>query len=187
LLTSNRGALTGSYFAVGWVVGLSVVATVAVVLVHAVDVTSSSPGWIEIVELALGAAFLAGAVAVIRKGPPRVPHSRFVDRVDSVTRSGALGLGGLVSIANPKILALALGAALVASGETTGSAAADAAFFTAIGALAVVVPLAAYVLLPTWSRPALTEARNWIARHERPVLTAVAFAIGTTFIVGALP
>jgi threonine/homoserine/homoserine lactone efflux protein len=150
-------------------------------------VTSSSPTWIKVVELVLGAAFLAAAVAVIRKGPPRRAHRAFVDRFDTVTRSRAAGLGALVSAANPKVLALALGAALVANGGTTASAAKGAAIFTAIGALAVLVPLAAYVVLPARSRPALLGARNWIARHERPVLTALAVTIGTTFVAGALP
>jgi len=189
LLTREEAVLIGSSFAIGWVAGIGLLAALAVVLVRSIGVSGRDPIWLAAAELAIGAAFLLAAIGVNRRGSKRKPRDPFVHRVDAVTRFGAAGLGVVVSAANPKILALALGAALAlaTNGDSGPSAAEGAAVFTAIGAMAVVVPLAVYVALPSRCRPALTNAKNWIACHERPVLTLLSLAIGTTFIVDALP
>ena len=189
LLTREEAVLIGSSFAVGWVAGIGLLAAMAVVLVQSIGVSGRDPVLLAAAEFAIGAAFLLAAVGVNRRGSKREPRDAFVHRVDAVTRFGAAGLGVVFTAANPKILALALGAglALATNGDSGTSAAEGAAVFTAIGAMAVVVPLAVYVALPSACRPALTDAKNWIACHERPVLTLLSLAIGTTFIVDAVP
>jgi hypothetical protein len=48
-------------------------------------------------------------------------------------------------------------------------------------------PVAVAMILLSPSQSALTQARAWITRHERPVQMPLSLAIGTTFIVDALP
>jgi hypothetical protein len=187
LLTCERAAAMGSCFAARWVAGVAVLAAVAAVLVEPAGVSSGRPIWITVFDVVVGAGYLLAAAAVARSRSGQSPSGAIVSRVDGVTPSGAVRLGVVVSAANPKVLALSLGAALAiaADGGASASFAEGAALFTVLGTFAVAVPLGAYFAVPS-SRPALTRARVWIARHEKPVLTLLGLAIGMVFLLDGL-
>ena len=114
--------------------------------------------------------------------PPGSPP--WLDVVDRFTPVRAASFGAFLSGANPKVVALSLGAALsLADAQASLLASlATVALFTVIGAAGVVVPTAAYVALPGHGAAPLAAFRGWLARHERTVLIVLALAIGGFFL-----
>ena len=84
---------------------------------------------------------------------------------------------------NPKVYALSLGAALslAQADEGATATASTIALFTAIGALGVVLPIAAYALFPDHGEARLLRLRDRLTRHEHVVLVVLAVAIGGLF------
>ena len=187
ILSSRDARANGLLFACGWVAGVAGCAVVFTLLVKALDLTDSHPVWIAVAELALGIAFLAVGVRLWgrRRRPPSHPWLEVVDRL-TAARSAALGIA--VSAANPKVLALSLGAAL-ALAQTGANAAVTVstnAVFVAIGAAGVVIPTTIYLAFPARSAAGLARIRRWLARHELAVLIGLAVAIGALFIQDGL-
>jgi Sap, sulfolipid-1-addressing protein len=107
-----------------------------------------------------------------------------LDQVNRFTSRRSATLGTVLSCANPKVMALSLGAALSvarvrADGLLTLS---QVALFVAIGAAGVLAPIAAYLALPSHGAATLATLRGRLAKHERAVLTVFAMAIGAVFI-----
>jgi hypothetical protein len=189
LLTSRRAAANGTLFAVGWASGVAVVAGAFAVLVQRAAISDTHPVWVSVLELALGAAFLAAAAVLIRRRRRRQARSTSViAAADTLTPLHAAGLGIVLSGANPKVLALALGAALALAQAEAGArtTAESVVLFTAIGTVGVIVPLATYLVLPLRSQRVLARARTSLVRHETAVLILLGLAIGAVFLSDGL-
>jgi Sap, sulfolipid-1-addressing protein len=185
LILSSRGASANAMsFAAGWIAGLTTSALVFTVLVNGLDVTDSAPVWISVADLILGVAFLAVAARVWFWWRPLRSSPAWLDVVDRFTPVRSAIFGGVLSGANPKVLALSLGAAIsVARARTdTWVTVAAVALFVAIGATGVLVPIAAYIACPTQGGARLASLRRWLARHERVVLAVLSLAIGGFFL-----
>jgi len=118
LLTSRGGSANGISFAVGWAAGVAALAGVFAVLVRVVGIVGKHPVWIAIVELVLGGVFVAAAAALLGRQARRQARSlMFVTAAEALTPARAAGLGSVLSAANPKIMALALGAAVTLARE----------------------------------------------------------------------
>ena len=182
LLTCRSAAAKGFSFLGGWVVGVAVPMLLLVVLVDRAVVTDSDPLWIAIAEIAIGVAFLLAAVAVWRRRHRRSEQSPpWVDSIDSFTTTRSAGLGIVLSGANPKIVALSLGAALAVA-ESGANAASAVAGYTAVGAVGVLVPLAVYLASPARAQSTLRRMRAWLGRHEATVLGVLGLLLGALFI-----
>jgi Sap, sulfolipid-1-addressing protein len=185
IILSSRGASTdAAWFAGGWTLGVTTSAAVFALLVANLNVNSSRPAWIGGAYLVLAVGFLAAATSLwLRRG--RLPTSPgWLDIVDHFTPVRSATLGIVLSDANPKVLALSLGAAL-SLGRTRASSLATAwtvALFSAIAALGVLVPIVICLILPAQSAPRLTSLRTWLGTHERVVLTMLALAISGVFL-----
>lgn len=185
LILSGRGASANAMsFAAGWIAGVTTSALVCTALVNGLDLTDSAPVWISVADLILGVAFLAVATRVWIHWKPVRSSPAWLDVVDRFTPVRSAIFGGVLSGANPKVLALSLGAAIsvARAGTPTGATAAAVALFVAIGATGVLVPIAAYAARPTQGRARLASVRRWLARHERAVLAVLSFAIGGFFV-----
>lgn len=102
----------------------------------------------------------------------------------SSARRGWLLLAG----ANPKVLALSVGAVLSLA-SVHGASSLDAwaiVPFVVIGATSVLVPLGAFYLFPRRVAAVLSALRTWLIEHEHVVLIVVGFAIGGTLIVSSI-
>lgn len=185
LLTCRHAVANGLSFLGGWVVGVTVPTALLVFLVEQAGVTDSDPVWLAVAELAIGAIFLLAAVVVWSR---RHRHAQrelpWVESVDHITSGRSAGLGVVLSGANPKVVALSLGAALALaeSGAGAGRAVEGVALFTAIGAFGVSVPLALYLATPSRADSALRRLRAWLGRHESAVLAVVGVLLGVLFV-----
>lgn len=190
LLLTARGAIAnGIAFLLGWAVGVAVPILVFVVIVSQTDISDSDPIWITVADLLLGIAFFIGAVLLwTRRRRRRGRLSPRLANVHSLTTSRSAGLGVVLSGANPKVIALALGAAL-ALGESDADVllAAEAVIaFVVIGATGVAVPLAVYLAARSRARTLMERADGWLGRHEVDALIAVSILFGGVFLAAGV-
>jgi Sap, sulfolipid-1-addressing protein len=185
IMLSGPGASGNSLaFAAGWIVGLAIAAIGFALLVNCLGLVDSRPAWISAAELAVGLGFLVAATRLwLHRASGGSPSAR-LDVVDRFTPVRAAVLGVVLSAANPKVLALSLGAALsvARSGANVMLAGSAAALFVGIGAVGVVTPIAVYFAVPTQGAVGLARVRTGIGRHEGVVLAALAVAIGIFFL-----
>jgi hypothetical protein len=185
LLTCRHGSTNGTGFAVGWAAGVAALAGVLFTLIGAVGKVDDHPVWIAVIELVVGGAFIVAATALLRgRGRRRERPLAFITAADALTPGRAAGLGIVLSAANPKIIALALVAAVTLAGKDASAATTveAGALFAVIGSAGVLIPLGAHFAFPSRSRSVLAAARAWLISHELAVFVLLGLAIGAVFI-----
>ena len=151
--------------------------------------SDGDPLWIAIFELVLGCGFLVAAGFLLvrgSRGPSRADP--WVDAVDGITTVRSVGLGVVLAGANPKVLALSLGAALALARAAAGTStrAEGVVALSVVGAVGVLAPLAVFLVWPTRAGPGLRQFRAWLGRHETAALVAVGFVVGELFVRDAV-
>jgi threonine/homoserine/homoserine lactone efflux protein len=185
VLTGSRAIANGSWFLAGWTFGVFSVAALFAVLVDRAGVSDANPRWIAIAEVALGAAFVAaGLLLWFRRRNQRERAVPWLNAADALSRSRSSTLGVLLSAGNPKVLALALGAALALADQDANLATTAQAvvLFTAIGALGVALPLGLRALFPRTAARLLARLRIWLGEHETAILVPLGLVIGAVFL-----
>jgi hypothetical protein len=111
-----------------------------------------------------------------------------VSAVDSFTTARSAGLGVVLSGANPKVVALSLGAALSLAQAEAGAMVTveTVVLYCAIGALGVLTPLSVYLVLPRSAPFWLGRFRVFLGRYEAAILMVVGLLIGATFVTDGL-
>lgn len=186
LLTCPKALANGSCFVLGWTAGVASATVSLVLLVNAVGLTDADPAWIGFMELALGSAFLAMAAAVWRRRQRRpAAGSSWLDAVDTFGTARSAGLGIVLSGANPKVIALSLGAALsLARVDASGVLTAETVVaFSLIGALGAAAPIALYAVAPERSATSLAGLRRWLTRHETSAVVILGLVVGMLFVL----
>jgi hypothetical protein len=113
ILTGLRARANGAAFLAGWTLGVAFLITAFVASVDLTGIDDSDPSWIAIPELVLGSAFVAAAVVIWSRRHRRRDHAvPWLNAVDHLSGARSAALGVLFSVANPKVVALALGSAL---------------------------------------------------------------------------
>lgn len=189
LLTSRGASANGTSFAVGWAAGVALLAGVFAVLVRVVGIVDKHPVWIALLELVLGGVFVVAAAALLGRQARRKAQSlMFVTAVDTLTPARAAGVGSVLSAANPKAMALALGAAVTLAREGAGGVTTveTVSLFATIGSAGVLIPLGAHFAFRSRSRSVLAGARAWLVRYEIPVFVLLGLAIGAVSITDGL-
>ncbi len=189
ILTSPRARGNGAAFVAGWALGVASVVTALVVAVDVTGINESEPSWIAIPELVLGSAFVAAALVIwIRRRRRREHAVPWLDAVDHLTEARSAVLGVVFAVANPKVVALALGSALslAEAGADAGTELRTIILFCAIGVVGVTVPLALYLVFPGRSASLLARLRAWLGRHEATILAALGLVLGAVFLQDGL-
>lgn len=184
ILGGTRPRAAGSSFALGWLFGVAASILVLIAVVATAETTDENPLWIAVSELAVGFAFLALAIHIWRGRRRRNDLPPWLGALDRLTPARSAALGLVLAAANPKNLALALGAAIALAESNVSSAvtARTAVLFILIGTAGVALPLAIYVATPDRARSALARFRAWLIRYDAVVLTALGILIGAKFL-----
>lgn len=186
LLSGNRPRVTATAFWLAWVGGVAGATIVCVLAVELSDVTDSQPVWLAVAELLVGSAFLIlGGRIALRGG--RAFGGDPQAWIGALDRSGpfqAAGLALLLSCANPKNLALILGAAVLMVEATGGGRelTVSAGAFVVVAASGVSLPLAAHSVFPERLEPHLLGLRRTLARRGRVLVMLLGFGIGALFV-----
>lgn len=174
----------GPAFALGWVVGLTALTSLAVaVFAGASDAESSSRTVVDVLRVVAGVALLVAAARKWRHRPrdgETGPTPAWMTSIESMSTGRSLvfglGLGGI----NPKNLAFALTAAssIVTLGTEDGDVVIAIAVFVLIASLSVIGPVAARLLLGDRASPPLDAIKGFMLANNNVILMVVFVLIG---------
>src|SRR5690349_12275038 len=139
VLGSPRARSNGPAFALGWIVGLTVVSVVVLLVAGgADDPDSATAAGVDWGRAALGLLLVAMAHRQWKKRPKHgetAEMPKWISSVESISAGRALGLGLLLSAVNPKnlILTAAAAATIAEAGMGAGDEAIAVAVFVALG------------------------------------------------------
>ena len=184
MLLSPRAGAASVMLLVGWVVGITVVVTVAALVMAPDSSQANDPSTLaSVLKLLLGAVAVLIGVRQWGKRPrdgetPPVPA--WMGAIDEVTPLKAFGLGALLSGVNPKNLVLGLaGGVIIASGGLTSTQTAVAiAVFVLIGSVTMAVPVIGYLVARDRMQAPLGRLRDWLTVNNATVMSVLMVVIG---------
>jgi hypothetical protein len=188
MLFSARARTNGPLFLAGWMAGLGTLVTVVHLMADQAGAGSggATDDGISWLRIALGAVLLVIAARTWRHRPPPADEPSppaWMERIEGLAPPQALGVGLLLS-ANPKNLALALGAGmgLAQLGASAPEAFAAIALFVLVGSGAVIVAVVYGLLGGATARQHLDDARSWLVVHNGAVMAALYLVFGALLI-----
>jgi hypothetical protein len=183
LFTEKPVANAGAY-AAGFVV-----LWILVALAGTQDLSSGSDGSTAgaVVRIALGALLLVGSARQFRGRPATgevAAMPKWMDGISSFQPRKSAAVGLVVGAANPKNIAMALGASLtVASASlTSGNQAIVMAIYTLIAVLGVLAPLIVVLVMGDRSHAILDSWKTWLAQNNAAVMSVLFAVFGVVLI-----
>jgi threonine/homoserine/homoserine lactone efflux protein len=189
MLSTPRGRINGPVFVLGWLVGLVIVGTIALLLSSGASASSQGKPatWLSVAKLLAGLLLVVVAYRQWQKRSrgdgQRLPSwMKSVDRFDA-RRSAGLAFG--LSAINPKNLLLVLGAAaaIAQTGISAGDQVVAYAVFVLIATVGPALPVGIYFAMGARGAHLLDELRMWMAR-ESPVVMAVICLLLAAKLIG---
>jgi threonine/homoserine/homoserine lactone efflux protein len=188
MLSTPRARGNGPAFALGWIAGLVIVSVIVLI----VAAGSKNPGstssdvvnWIKVV---LGVLFLAMAARQWTSRPkkgqePAMP--KWMQAIDGFTPAKSLVLGGALSGANPKNLALTLAAAasIAQAGLSGGQSTIAVAVFVVIGSLTVAGPVLFFLIAAQAAARPLEAIKEFMPDHNAVIMMVVLLILGAKLV-----
>jgi threonine/homoserine/homoserine lactone efflux protein len=189
ILFSERARANGPAFLLGWVIGLAAVSTVVYLVSDAANAssdttTSDSISWGKVV---LGVVLIGLARRNYAKRPrPGEPATlpKWMATVESITPVRAFGLAVLLSVVNPKNLALAVGAAagLGQRGLDTADAVVALVVFVAVASLSILFAVVYEFAGGERAKKTLDDMKSWLTEHNAAVMAVLFLVFGVVLI-----
>jgi len=123
-------------------------------------------------------------LAIVRWGRRGGPAPAWLQSVQTATPWHALGLGLTLSVANPKVMLLAVaGGGAIASAIPAHMQALAVLAFTGVSSLGVALPWFAFLAAEEQAMPLLVRLRTWLEANADAVLAIVLGVLGTLLVV----
>jgi threonine/homoserine/homoserine lactone efflux protein len=189
MLVTPRAKSNGVSFAVGFVLGLAVICTVAVVLAGGSDFSSGSgpTKTVSIIKLLLGLLLLFGAFRQWRARPkrgeaPAMP--KWLESIDQFTSPRSFGIGAALSAINPKNLAMSLAAGLsiAQAGLSTAQDAGTILIYVLLAGATILGPLVVYLAMGRRATEILGGWRTWLADNNATVMSVLLLVFAVVLI-----
>lgn len=185
MLGTPRARVNGPAFVLGWVLGLSVVGTAALLVASGADASErGEPAtWVSIVEVVVGGllVLLAGRQWHGRpRGGAEAELPAWMRTIDGFRPAKAAGLAMLLAGINPKnlLLTVAAAAAIAQTGDDAGGQALALAVFVLVGTLGPGLPVAIYLVLGARAERTLAEIKGWMVAHNAAIMAVLCLVIG---------
>jgi Sap, sulfolipid-1-addressing protein len=189
ILFSDRAKVNGPAFLAGWVIGLTVAATVVYLLSQAASVgtDSSASDTVSWGHVALGVLLLGLARRNWAKRPkagetPVLP--KWMATVETIAPARAFGLAVLLSVVNPKNLILAVGAAagLGQLDLSTGDAVVSLIVFVVVASISVAFAVLYELVGGAKAKATLDDLKGWMTDHNSAVMAVLFLVFGVVLI-----
>ena len=190
MLGTRRARVNGPACGLGWIVGLTAVATIILVVTRgagADDPSSGASTGGDTFQLVLGVVLLLLAAKQWRSRPkageePEMPG--WMDKIDGFSPPAAAGLGVVLSAVNPKnlILAASAGAAIGQAGLPVGEDVVAVAVFVVISSVTVVGAVLFYLIGGTRSEHALGSMKAFMSTHNAVIMTVLFLVLGAKIL-----
>ena len=175
MLFSERARANSAMFVLGWIIGVLGGTIVVLIIANTQDLTQSNgqpEDSVSTVKLLLGVGLILLAAREWRGRPkegetPTLP--KYLQAIDTLTPPKALGLGVILSVANPKSLLLIIaGAITISQADLSDSDTIIAVLvFVLISVSTVVVPVVLYNVMGSRAQPILDSMRAWLTAEQR--------------------
>jgi hypothetical protein len=185
ILFSNRARVNGPAFLLGWIVGLAAAATVVYLVTDAASASSDTTAsdtvsWGKIVLglLLLGLARRNWAERPAPGEAAELPN--WMASVEAISPVRAFGLAIVLSVANPKNLVLAVGAAAGLGQLTlsTGDAVVALVVFVALASLSILFAVLYDLVGGEHAQRTLDDMKAWLTSHNHAVMTVLFLVFG---------
>jgi Sap, sulfolipid-1-addressing protein len=194
VLTSGRGRINGSAFAIGFVAGQAVFCYLALALgtLSFPDRSGNHATLQALLTIALGIALLvaAGYFRRVRGRPPKTgpPNPRaaaFKTRLSTLRPTTALATGAALGAGGPKRIGITLIVTATISSAGLGGVVEVglAALYVLVATILVWVPVLLYVVFGDRAAEWLTNAQAWISAHKEPLTFYPSAVLGVVLIV----
>jgi len=190
MLATPKARSNGPAFLLGWMLGLTVVGTIALIAASGAEASENgAPAtWVSILKIILGVLLLLVAARqrhahTTADAEPDLPG--WMKRVDTFTAPRAAAVAFVLAALNPKNLLLTVGAAaaIAQTSASTGDQAAALAVFVVLGTAGPGIPVAIYFLMHDRAKAILENLRAWMV-HENAAITAVICLIIAAKLIG---
>jgi threonine/homoserine/homoserine lactone efflux protein len=193
MLGTPRARTNGPAFLVGWILGLGLIGTIALLAASGGDASDDGEPatWVGWVKLALGVLLLLVAMRQWR-GRPRegseVEMPKWMHRIDEFGPAKAFGMAALLSGINPKnlLLTLAAASAIAQTGLDGGEQAIALAVFVIVGTLGPGAPVAIYFAMGARAKHVLDGLKAWMGAHNAAIMAVLCLVIGAKLIGDAV-
>ncbi len=189
MLVTPRARTNGASFALGFVLGLAVICTVAVALAGGSDFASASGPTkaVSIIKLLLGLLLLFAAFRQWRARPkpgeaPAMP--KWLSSIDRFTPARSFAVGAALSAINPKNLAMSLAAGLsiAQAGLSTGQEAATVVIYVLLAGATILAPLVLHLAMGRRATEILAGWRTWLAANNATVMSVLLLVFAVVLI-----
>jgi hypothetical protein len=181
VLQSARPRPSSLAFLGGWLLGLAVLTALSVAASGALGgLHKSPPTWASWLRVVLGAALIVFGVFrwLTRHGHSETPA--WMRSFSNITPARAGVTGAVLVLVRLEVLGIcaAAGLAIGSSGLGVAGDWISAAFFVAIAASSVAIPVLAYAGAGDRLDDPLARLRDWMEKHNAALLAAVLIVIG---------
>lgn len=189
LLVARRSVPVAAVYLLGFVVGVSVVLVVLVFVAGAADLSGGSgpSKAAAVLRIVLGVALLVAALRRFR-GRPKAgeegPMPAWMAGIADFGAGKSLLTGLALGAINPKNLVVGVAAAIAiaSAGLTAGEEAVAIAVYVTIGALGVIVPLLATIVMGRRADGILDGWKTWLAQNNATVMAVLFLVFGLVLI-----
>lgn len=187
LLTAPVGLGGSSLFLLGRAAGFALLTAVFAVVSDLIDQAAGSSLPAAVLRLALGVVLVGVGIRKFVRRPradaaPKLPG--WMQSIERTGRGGALRLGFVLTVVNPKEIAFAAGAGLTIGGAflPIGQAIGAGALFVVLACLSVAIPVTLVAVAGARVTPVLQTAKNWLIANNAIVMALVLIVIGAMLI-----
>lgn len=182
ILQTARPRPTGLAFMVGWLVGLTALTVIFVAVSGLLGgLGGKPPVWSAWLRIGIGAALIVFGVfrwLTRHSKPHQMPGTKHVTEANP---GKALVVGGVLTVANPKVLFMcaAAGLSIGSAGLRVGSGlVAAVVLFVALAGCTVALPILAYAVSGDRLDPTLVKVKLWMEKHNAALVAAILIVIG---------
>ena len=179
VLQTPRPRPAALMYLLGWVIALAGLTAIFVEVSGLIGPLDKPPPWASWLRIVVGAALIVfGVVRWVGRRSAHMPG--WMRQLSNVTPNRAGALGVALAMVNPKVLFICAAAGLAIGTEGIGWSRAwmAVAYFVAIAASSVALPVLAYAVSGDRLDGALAKLRDWMERHNGALMAAVFVVIG---------
>jgi threonine/homoserine/homoserine lactone efflux protein len=167
-------------YLVGWVIALAGLTAIFVEVSGLIGNLGKPPPWASWLRIVVGAALIVFGIFrwLTRHRSAHMPG--WMRQLSSVTPAKAGAIGVALAVVNPKVLFICAAAGLAIGTEGIGSPRAwlAVAYFVAIAASSVALPVLAYAASGDRLDGALSTLKDWMERHNAALMAGIFVVIG---------
>ena len=180
VLHSPRPREAALLYLVGWLVALFALTAVFVGISGLIGTLEHPPTWASWLRVVIGAALILFGIFrwLTRNRSAHMPA--WMRQLSTLTPTRAGIYGAALAVVNPKVLFICAAAGLAIGSEGIGNPEAwlAVAYFVAIAASSVALPILAYAVSGERLDPALSKLKDWMERHNAALVAVILIVIG---------